>query len=213
MHNNSYNIKVACLGNKNFINSLDEVKDFFGFSLSLYDIDQTKSLDNLIGKYNILLFESLENNNYLLKDINVPKILIQKQFEKSSSSNNFDLVVKLPINLIELNEKIIYLSTKHKFEENSFIKINSYILDKNERVLRMGEKALKITEKEINFIETLFNSKKTLDKSFILKNIWNYSSHTDTHTVETHIYRLRQKINKTFGDQNFIKHTTKGYKL
>ena len=66
MHNNSYNIKVACLGNKNFINSLDEVKDFFGFSLSLYDIDQTKSLDNLIGKYNILLFESLEKNNYLL---------------------------------------------------------------------------------------------------------------------------------------------------
>ena len=72
---------------------------------------------------------------------------------------------------------------------------------------------LKITEKEIDFIEILNSSSKPLSREFILKNIWNYSTDTDTHTVETHIYRLRQKIKDKFEDSNFIKNSKKGYSL
>mgnify|MGYP001471629875 FL=1 len=105
------------------------------------------------------------------------------------------------------------LSKKYEFNKNSLIKIKKYILDKNERILRRDEKTLKIIEKEIYFIETLHLSKKPLSKNYILKNIWSYSSEADTHTVETHIYRLRQKIKESFGDNNFIKNTSEGYSL
>ena len=113
---------------------------------------------------------------------------------KKNKKNSFEIIFKFPINIVEFNEKIIDLCKKYEFNKNSFIKINSYILDKNERVLKKGIRKLKITEKEINFIDVLQISKKTANKNYILKNIWSYSSHTDTHTVETHIYRLRQKI-------------------
>ena len=63
----------------------------------------------------------------------------------------------------------------------------------------------------MNFIEELNNSPGSLTKDYILKNIWGYSSDADTHTVETHIYRLRQKIKNHFNDENFIKHTKEGY--
>jgi len=98
-------------------------------------------------------------------------------------------------------------------KKNSLIKINDYILDKNQRILKKGSIALKITEREIDFIEKLNSSKQPLNKNFILKNIWSYSSETDTHTIETHIYRLRQKIKENFNDKNFIKSTKDGYSI
>ena len=95
--------------------------------------------------------------------------------------------------------------------QNSLVKINDYILDKNTRFLKRKETSIKITEKEMHFIEELNNSSEPLTKNYILKNIWGYSSDTDTHTIETHIYRLRQKIKNKFNDENFIKHTKEGY--
>jgi len=80
-------------------------------------------------------------------------------------------------------------------------------------MLKKNNIFLKITEKEINFIETLCSSPKPLTRDYILKQIWNYSTETDTHTVETHIYRLRQKIKKQFNDSNFIKNSKNGYFL
>ena len=100
---------------------------------------------------------------------------------------------------------------RNEFKKNSLIEIKDYILDKNERTLKKNKKVLKITEKEINFICILNTSKFPLSKKYILENIWLYSSGTETHTIETHIYRLRQKIKETFGDQNFIKNTKDGY--
>ena len=81
------------------------------------------------------------------------------------------------------------------------------------RILKYGNISIKVTEKEMHFIEELNNCLKPLKRDFILKNIWGYSSETDTHTVETHIYRLRQKIKNQFNDENFIKHTKEGYSL
>ena len=152
--------------------------------------------------------------NILQNEINVPKVLIQHEKQKKVQDlDSFDLVFKMPINIIKFNQLIVNLCKKNEFEKNSLIKINDYILDKNQRILKKGSITLKITEREIDFIEKLNSSKQPLNKNFILKNIWSYSSETDTHTIETHIYRLRQKIKSNFEDNDFIKHTDKGYSI
>ena len=138
-------------------------------------------------------------------------ILILGQNEKSTLKNKFDVIMKLPLNITQFNRAVIDLSQKYKFDQNSIVKVKDYILDKNTRFLKRNKNSVKITEKEMYFIEKLKNSSKPLTKDYILKNIWGYSSDTDTHTVETHIYRLRQKIKNQFDDKDFIKHTKEGY--
>ena len=208
MHSNSYNIKVGCISSENFIKSLEEVKSFFSFKLVSIDEQSPNLIDN---SYNALIVEGkLKDKNFFSK-IKIPKILIQDKDQKKVSTNSFELILKLPINIIEFNQTIVDFSKKYEFDKNSLIKIRDYILDKNERVLKRGNKMLKITEKETNFIDMLNSYKKSLSKDYILKKIWAYSSDTDTHTVETHIYRLRQKIKDNFGDSDFIKNTEDGY--
>jgi len=210
MHKVSYNIKAAFSCSENLIKSLEEVKPFLGFSLNKLNILEGKSLPS---EYDILIIEPDNQKKLNLERIQIPKILIKKQKEKYNLESSFDLVIIPPINLLEFNQIIIDLSQKYKFDKNSLIKIKDYILDKNERILKRDDKKIRITEKEIYFIETLFSSKKPLNKNFILENVWKYSKGTDTHTVETHIYRLRQKIKNHFNDENFIKNTEEGYSL
>ena len=113
----------------------------------------------------------------------------------------------------DISCNVIEFCKKNEFQKNSLIKIKDYTLNKNERILKRGDKILKITEKEIDFICNLKNSKSPLSKKYILEKIWFYSPGTETHTIETHIYRLRKKVNKIFEDQNFIKNTKLGYSL
>ena len=208
MHNNSYILNIACCSNENFIKSLEEIKSFFSFKLILVE---PSSKDLLGPKYDAIIIESSIEKKIPLEKIKIPKIFIQEKNQKRLSQNSFELTLKLPINIIRFNQAVVDLCKKYEFKKNSQIKIRDYTLDKNERVLKKGNKSLKITEKEINFIETLNSSNKPVGKDFILKNIWKYSSSTDTHTIETHIYRLRQKIKENFGDNNFIKSTKEGY--
>ena len=210
MHSNSYNIKVGCISGENFIKSLEEVKSFFSFKLVSID----EKSDNLIDDtYNALIVEGKLENKNLFGKTKIPKILIQNKGLKRTSKNSFELIFKLPMNIIEFNQTIVDFCKKYEFNKNSLIKIRDYILDKNERILKKGDKTLKITEKETNFIDMLNSYKKSLSKEYILKNIWAYSPDTDTHTVETHIYRLRQKIKDNFGDSDFIKNTEDGYSI
>ena len=148
-----------------------------------------------------------------MEKIKIPKILILAHKEKHISNNKFNLIIRLPINVLDFNQTIIDLSQKFRFNQNSIIKIKNYLLDRNTRFLKRGDKHIKITEKEMNFIIELNNSSKPFSKEYILKKIWGYSSETDTHTIETHIYRLRQKIKKSFEDKDFIKHSKDGYSL
>ena len=92
------------------------------------------------------------------------------------------------------------------------MQIHNYILDKNERKLTKEKLSLDLTEKEIDLIELLYN-KSFIKKKEILSIIWKYSDDADTHTVETHIYRLRKKIKKVFDDDLFIKNNKKGYNI
>lgn len=209
MSKHLYKIKAAFFCNKNLSNSLEELKSFLGFELNKINLQEQS---NLINRENqVMIVDNSFSEFTLLDKINIPKILIIDKYTKDNFKNKFDTIVQLPLNILEFNTLVINLSQKYKFDENSLIKINNYTLDKNTRFLKKNEIYLKITEKEMHFLEEMNNSSKPLTKSFILKNIWGYSSGTDTHTIETHIYRLRQKIKKQFDDDNFIKHSKEGY--
>ena len=206
MHN-VYSVNVACLCEKNLTKSLEEIKSFFTFKMSIIDLN----LENHMNSD----FDALIVDHDMLSKIpknltSLPKILINN---KKNSSAKAEIIFKLPLNIFMFHKSIIELCKKNEFKKNSLINIKDYILDKNERTLKKNEKTLKITEKEINFICILVNSKFPLSKKYILENIWLYSPGTETHTIETHIYRLRQKIKETFGDNDFIKNTKDGYSL
>ena len=208
MHKENYNINIACFCNKNFTNALVELKIFFGFNLILYESLKEFKNENI----NAVLFDYENSKKNLSLNINKPKIYIQEK-NKINIEKKPEVIIKLPLNILQFNQEIINICKKFEFNNNSLINIKNYILDKNERILKKNNIFLKITEKEIDFIEILNSSTKPLSRDFILKNIWNYSSDTDTHTVETHIYRLRQKIKDKFEDSNFIKNSKKGYTL
>lgn len=210
MHTKTYNINVACFCNENFTKSLEEIKSFFGFNLISKNINSKDLID---GKFNAIIMESENNKKVSLQDIMIPKILIQKNNKSNKPKDDFSLIVKLPLNIVKFNQDVIDICKKHEFNKNSLIKIKNYILDKNTRVLKKNDTTLKVTEKEVIFLEMLYSSKKPLSRDYILKNIWKYSSETDTHTVETHIYRLRQKIKSHFSDADFIKNSKEGYSL
>ena len=210
MHKENYNINIICFCNKNISNALEELKSFFGFNLHL----DHKNLTDLKQENINAIISDIENSKKLSSlHFNKPKILIQENGKTSQSKDTYSLIIKLPFNLIQFNQDIINVCKKFEFHNNSLISVKDYILDKNERTLKKNNIHLKITEKEINFIENLHVSSKPLSREFILKNIWNYSADTDTHTVETHIYRLRQKIKNQSQDNSFIINSKKGYSL
>ena len=105
------------------------------------------------------------------------------------------------------------LRSKRKFSDNSTIKLKNYILNKNERKLFKDSISIILTEKEVQLLELFVERKKILSKKEILERVWKYSSDTDTHTVETHIYRLRKKIKETFSDEKFILNNENGYSI
>ena len=119
--------------------------------------------------------------------------------------------LKMPFTILEFEKKVISLLAKNEFRKNSLIQLDDYIIDKNERKIKKNDFELQLSEKEINFLILFSKNKEPISRNLVLKNVWNYSSKTETHTVETHIHRLRKKILEKFGDDNFIKHNNKGY--
>ena len=110
-----------------------------------------------------------------------------------------------------LKQKINVLLLKKKFNSQSFIKISNYTLDLNSRIISNESNNLKLTEKEINVIVFLSKNKKPQKVNVLQNEVWGYSSELETHTVETHIYRLRKKISDKFKDDNFIVSKNNGY--
>ena len=119
--------------------------------------------------------------------------------------------MKIPTTLREINHIVENHVAKKTFTENSSIRIKKYLLNKNEKKLNYKNYFIVLTEKEIQLLELFLNQKKPITKSKILSFICKYSSDADTHTVETHIYRLRKKINDKFDDENLILNNKEGY--
>ena len=198
------------MGTQDFSNSLEEVKDFFDFKLTFKENDIDKSI---IDKYNcVIIDDKIEKNENVFKHLNntnVSKLVITSK--ENQIKFKYDEKIFKPLSIIDLNKKIVDLNTKKKFSANSSIQIKDYILDKNEKKLKKENLFIIITEKEIQLLELLFNKKKPIQKKDILEEVWKYASDADTHTVETHIYRLRKKIFDKFKDEKFILNKKDGY--
>ena len=127
-------------------------------------------------------------------------------------SNQF-VLDKTPINIFKLVEKINIEFLKIQFSSQSEVVVNKYIIDLNSREMLINNKKLKLTEKEINTITYLSKSNKPVSIDELQEKVWSYQSDMETHTVETHIYRLRKKILNTFNDNEFIISKKNGYQI
>ena len=137
------------------------------------------------------------------------KLLLHKKITDKNILNLNDL----PLVLTKLLQLINIKLMKLKFNHQSKININGYELNINSKVFSKNDLNLKLTEKEIEIILYLYNTKTKHDVADLQKNIWHYSTNIETHTVETHIYRLRKKISDLFKDENFISSHKNGYFL
>ena len=132
---------------------------------------------------------------------------------KFSYISNQYVLDNLPINIFKLIEKINIEFLKNQFNSQSEVKVNNYIIDLNSREMFIDTTKLKLTEKEINTITYLSKSNKPVSIDELQEKVWSYQSDIETHTVETHIYRLRKKILKTFNDNEFIISEKNGYQI
>ena len=202
---------ILAFGNKEFNNSLNEIKDYLNFNLET--INELNDY-NLVKNYQGLIVHEDALNNKMFKDKIKNESTNKVIFHNSKSIKGLDNIEKLflPATIDQINLIISNNIVKKKFKINSSLKINDYKLDKNSRKLIKNNVSLELTEKEIELIE-LLKKKPFTKKKEILSIIWKYSSDADTHTVETHIYRLRKKIKEIFNDELFIKSEKKGYTI
>ena len=131
---------------------------------------------------------------------------------KIEGINNILILDNLPIKLERLLEIINVNFLRSKFFNQSNIRIGKYNLDLNSRKISFQDKNLDLTERETNLI-IFINDKKEVTIRDLQKNVWDYSPNLETHTVETHIYRLRKKMKEIFGDENFITNNDNGYSI
>ena len=161
-----------------------------------------------------LNFEITQSNSKDLKELKYdPKnnyLIVSKK--KIEGIKNSLILENVPIKFEKLIEIINIKFLKNKFLDQSNIKIGEYDLDLNSRKISLGDKSLNLTERETNLIIFIKDEKNVTIKQ-LQKMVWDYSPDLETHTVETHIYRLRKKMKETFGDENFILNTSNGYSI
>ena len=207
-------LTILIFGNQTFSEIINEIKLFSKFKLKFYDNLDLCTKDAVDHNQLVILFITESNKKYYKKIENnsFPLIIITKsKIPRNVLSGDFVEQLNIPFNILDLEKKIISLSVRYKFKKSSLIKLCGYTIDKNERKIKKNNLVLQLTEKEINFLILFSQKNEPLSRSFILKNVWNYSPKSDTHTVETHIHRLRKKFLEKFKDNNFIKNNDKGY--
>ena len=180
---------------------------------SLYEI-LGEIKENL--SFKIIKFENEDDfiNNYDLDTKNsliISKTNQRPVLKKNITDKNLLRVNEFPLPLNKLLELINIQLIKLKFNHQSKIIINDYELNLNSKSISKDDLTLRLTEKEIEIILYLIETKTKHDVSDLQKNIWGYSAGMETHTVETHIYRLRKKISDKFNDENFILSHQNGY--
>ena len=182
-------------------------------NLIIYKFDSLYHILEELGSdlnFNIILVESENSLNENLKNLNNHLIISNKKYPYI---HNQFVLHKIPINIFKLLEKINIEFLKLQFNSQSKVKLNNYTIDLNSREMLVNDNKLKLTEKEINTIIYLSKSNKPVSIDELQENVWSYQSNIETHTVETHIYRLRKKILNTFNDKEFIISKKNGYKI
>ena len=170
-------------------------------------------INDLPFKVNFKYYGELKSDDFVTKDI---IYLLDKKEKKLIDKFNIEqvfIIDNLPIKIESLVSQINIKFLKSNFHKQANIKIKDYYLDLNSKFIKKNSKILNLTEKEIQIIMFLFSSQKAKTVQDLQRNIWNYQKILETHTVETHIYRLRKKIKDKFDDDNFILNSTLGYYL
>jgi DNA-binding response OmpR family regulator len=197
------NIHLHILGSKSFPALLNEL-----------DLNYTITSDTNL-KYNhkdllirIVFVEKLkliEIKKYFNENVPTIFLLSNRDFLLKNKLRLLEFHVSLfiPIEILSFREILNILITKYNFFKKSKIIINGYEIDSNQRIIIKNGNKTKLTEKELELILAL-NQNKGLDKSFLINNVWKRSSDLESHAFETHLHRLRKKINKFFKDKEFI---------
>ena len=181
-------------------NILEEIKTYLSFDVFNY-FDEKQFLKHLeTNKIDIKksLFLVKKKDEFFFKNLKINK-------------NQIFEIPDLPINLYSLIEKINIQLIKQRYNYQSKVFLKNYVLDINSREIIKENKRLKLTEREIDTILFLGNKIKPQNIKTLLSEVWGYMPGIETHTVETHIYRLRKKIADTFSDNDFILSHDDGY--
>ncbi len=193
------------LGPSSFISTLNELKPFLKFNPSVEKSGNNHSL--------ILFHENAlkdKQQKEFIESSNITKVCVGRKKDAHKNSDNF---LEIPATLKDFNTIVENTAVKKKYNINSSIEVKSYMLNKNEKKLSKSNNFILLTEKEVQLLELFLKNKKPISKDSILSSVWNYSTDADTHTVETHIYRLRKKIIEKFMDERFILNNKDGYYL
>ena len=200
-----HKLNVLILGPSSFVATLNELQKFLKFNPLFNNINDNHN----IILYHVDVLQDLKQKDYI-EDSDSLKICAGP---KKNIIGNYDASLELPTSLKEINSSVENTAAKNQFNKNSSIEIKNYVLNKNEKKLSKLDNYIILTEKEVQLLELFLNSKNPISKDKILSSVWNYSSDADTHTVETHIYRLRKKIIDKFLDEKFILNNKEGYYL
>ena len=168
-----------------------------------------KELENNLN-FNIIEVDSRELLQNKIKDFKNYLIITKEKISYLDHQVTFN---SLPKKIVKLIEIINVEFMKKHFNDQSNLKINSYIINLNSREMMLNDLKLKLTEKEINTIIYLSKINKAVSIEELEKNVWQYQPDIETHTVETHIYRLRKKISQKFKDDKFIISKKNGYQV
>ena len=206
------NVHLHIIGSKSFPTLLNELD--FNYTI-ITDI-------NLKDNYKDLLIRIIFVENLKLIEIkkyfneNVPTIFLlnDRDFLKKNKLSllEFHVFLLAPIEILSFREILNILITKYNFFKKSKIVVNGYEIDSNQRIIMKDGIKTKLTEKELELILAL-NKNKGLDKSFLINTVWKRSSDLNSHAFETHLHRLRKKINKFFKDKEFITEKNSFYYL
>jgi hypothetical protein len=200
------NIHLYIYGSKVFLNIINECN--LGYNLSTEDKINFNKKNNSELVVRIVFPEALKLNEvkkYFIENVPTIFFLEDKSYlvKNKLSLLNFHQNLSLPVDIFSFREILNILITKFSFFKKSKITINNYEIDSNQRIITKEGTKVKLTEKELELILFL-NNHSGLDKSLLLKKIWNHNSELETHAFETHLHRLRKKIERFFKDKKFI---------
>lgn len=196
-------INLHIIGSKVFYDLLNEQN--FDYNIHLDNNLKYKNYDDSVR---VVFFEELEL--FEVKKLflnNMPTIFFSKSKDFLTKNKlillDFHVLLLVPIEILTFKEILNILITKYNFFKKSKIIVNNYEIDSNQRLITKNKVKAKLTEKELELILAL-NNNQGLNKSFLLRTIWNHGSDLESHAFETHLHRLRKKMSKTFNDSKFI---------
>jgi DNA-binding response OmpR family regulator len=206
------NIHLHIIGSKIFTSILDELN--LNYNISSDENLKYNHGDVFVRIAVVEKLQLIEVKKYFLENTPTIFLLGTKDYLIKNKLNlkAFHVALFIPIEVLSFREILNILLTKYNFFKKSKIVINGYEIDSNQRMIMKNDTKTKLTEKELNLI-LILNKNNGLEKSFLLKNIWNRSPNLESHAFETHLHRLRKKINKFFKDNEFITEKSSLYYL